>query len=401
MLRYLSKFLYILQGKHQKLLILAVLFIIVSTLEVFGIGLIGPFIQIATTPTISEISWANSLYNRFEFTSRSQFLFNFGFLIVVVFYVKSFSVFSVQKYIFDFGFGYQGELCSRLMRAYLAAPYTFYLSRNTATLIQNILNETDRFCNGVMMPILTSASNIIITLALSLLLIKTDAAATLFISAILLVAYFIVHSFKDRMSRWGKEGSESITEMIRTINHGLGSLKETRVIGCEAYFENHMRSQAEKFAKTTTLAASFSTLPRYIIEALLITFLVGFTFIYLSVNQSNSQNLSAVLGVFAMASLRLLPAVSNLMNSMNTIRFSSYAMDKLYLDLKELDEVKSEAPQKHLVRSESGSLAEWNRMPFSKEVVLDKVEYRYPNVSENALNRISFTLKKGQSIGLI
>lgn len=82
MLQYLSKFLYILQGKHQKLLMLAVLFIVVSALEVIGIGLIGPFIQIATAPTISEIPWASLIYNRFELTSRSQFLFIFGSFII-------------------------------------------------------------------------------------------------------------------------------------------------------------------------------------------------------------------------------------------------------------------------------------------------------------------------------
>lgn len=403
MLRYLSRFLYILQGKHRNLLILAILFIVVSSLEAIGIGLVGPFIQLATTPNLSQGSWASSIYNQLGFTSEMNFLLLFGFLVIAIFFVKSFLTFTVQKYIFDFGFNYQGELCSKLMSAYLAAPYTFHLGRNTATLIQNIVNETDRFCNGVMMPLLVSTSNLVITLAISILLVKTDAVASLLISGIVLVAYVIVQSFKDKMSRWGKEGSEAVTEMIRTINHGLGGLKESRIIGCESYFEDHMREQAKKFARSTTLAVSFSTLPRYVIEALLITFLIGFTFIYLSINRSNPQNLSAVLGVFGMASIRLLPAVSNLMSSINSIRFNSYALDKLYFDIKELNDLKLNAVSKYSVGSKSVSSLESGKrqLSLSSKIVLDKVVYRYPNVSENALNEISLSIKKGQSIGLI
>ncbi|MFM5886798.1 MAG: ATP-binding cassette domain-containing protein, partial [Dolichospermum sp.] len=44
-------------------------------------------------------------------------------------------------------------------------------------------------------------------------------------------------------------------EMIRITNHGLGSLKETRVIGCESYFEYQMEQQSRIYAKSTTLTS--------------------------------------------------------------------------------------------------------------------------------------------------
>lgn len=404
MIQFLSKFFYILKGKKRQLSLLAFLFLFVSLLEALGIGLVGPFIALATNPKyVQQTPWLNWAYSKLSFTSEVNFLMVFGLLLMAVFYVKTFLSFNVQKYIFEFGFGQQGELSSKLLRAYLSAPYTFHLNRNTALLIQNIINETEKFSNGVMMPLLTSTSNVAILCALMLLLIKTNLIATVIISGVLLASFLFFQKLKDRLAHWGKEASESYTEMIRIINHGLGGLKETQIIGCESYFEQKMDEQTQRYATTTSMAVSLSNLPRYMIETLLITFLVGFTITFLAFNQENTQNINSVLGIYAMASIRLLPAVSNLIGSINGIRYSSYSLDQLYFDLKELEETELKGTRRLSHSTQAVSLSSGgNRvMPFVNQISLERIVYHYPNTSETALEGISLTIEKGQSIGLI
>jgi ATP-binding cassette, subfamily B, bacterial PglK len=397
MQKQLKKSLYILDGRRKSLILMVVLFLFVSGIEVISTGLVGQFISLATDPdSIAKSSLFNSVYKWLDLSSQSQLLVVFGSLVIAIFYFKSFLSFFSQKIIFEFGFKLQGDLSARLMNLYLDAPYTFHLSRNSASLIQNIINETSRFSQGVISPGLTCISNAVITIALVGLLIKVNIMAMVVISCILLLSYILMFSLKSRISLWGKQGSDANTEMIRVINHGLGGLKETKVIGCESYFEDQMGTQTKKYSTSASLALSFGNLPRYVIEAFLISFLIGFTFLFLATNQGNAKGLSATLGVFALVSIRLLPAVGNLLTSINGIRYSAYSIDKIHLDLMELEKNAntSQKPKPSILNTRP-------ILPFKNCITLVNIAYSYPNAQKKSLEGISLTIKKGESIGLI
>ncbi len=406
MINYLSRFFYILQGKKGALLFIAILVLIVSILEAVGIGLVGPFIALATDlGLIHKNSQFNWVYTQLGFRSEVQFVSLVGLGILGILYFKAFLGFQIQKYIFKFGFAQQADLRERLMSAYLRVPYIVHLSRNTAVPVQTILTETLTFANGILMPSLFCISNLAVVLALTLLLFKTDLIATALILIVLLLVSYFLYQFKDKLSRWGKETHESDVQMIRIINHGLGGFKETRVIGCEAYFENKLHEQAAKFKVAVSAYNAFSVLARYALEPILLTFLVGFTITYLFLNQ-NPEKLTATLGIFGLASVRLLPAASNLMQSFSGIKSASYVVDQLYLDLKELEKAEYKVdlnPSTNLRNGDLSSATSERKkaMTFTDKVSLDKVVYRYPNVSEPALRDISLVINKGESIGLI
>jgi ATP-binding cassette, subfamily B, bacterial PglK len=399
MIQFLSKFLYVLKGTHKTLVLMVLLFLFVSFLEAVGTGAIGPFMSLATNPkAIEENSWLNWIYSNFYFNSQSQFLLILGFLLIFIFYVKAFLSFKAQKFIFEFSYRQQGEISFKLMHFYLAAPYTFHLSRNSAVLIQNIVNESPNFVNGLMIPLLVSISNAVVIISLIALLIITNAIATLIIAGIILIGFSLFNLFKDRLAYWGKEVSESSAEMIRMVNHGLGGIKETRVIGCESYFEQQLYKQARRFGNGVSLALSFSTLPRYTIEAFLVTFLIVFTFLFLAIHKGDSQNLSSVLGIFALASIRLLPATGNLLSSISGIRYNLVVLEKIYFEFKELEKINKSKNLRSL-NARKDSIK--SPIAFKNKIVLDNVCYEYPNSSRTSLNRISLEIKKGESVGFI
>jgi ABC-type multidrug transport system fused ATPase/permease subunit len=379
------------------------LFIFVSGLEVLGTGMIAPFIAIAVKPdTIKNIYWLNRIYNQINFHSEHQFLIFLGLVVVIAFYLKSFLAFNAQKTVFKFSFGLKRELSCKLLKAYIEAPYSYHLRINSATLVQNIINTTDAVCIGVVSTLLTSICNSTIIVALMFLLIKPNAVALILIAVILLIFFGLLHPMKDRLARWSKEGFHAYGEMIRITNHGLGGLKETRVIGCESYFENQIEEQSEIYAKTTTLSSAYGNLPRFVLEPLMISFLISFTFLFITLNQNNTHNLTGVLGIFALASVRLMPAVGNLISGINVIRSSSYSLDRLFFDLKELEKEK-------LITNVNSPSHSQNLLPnqnqqtfqFSDKVILDRITFQYPNSTTNVIKDISLSIRKGESIGLI
>ncbi len=402
MSHFLIKFLYITKGNHKSLVKMLCLFILISGLEVFGTGMISPFIAIAVSPeAIKNTYWLNVIYNQINFNSQQQFLIFLGLVLVIAFYLKSFLAFNAQKTVFKFSYGLKGELSCKLLKAYIEAPYSYHLRINSATLIQNIIDTTDAVSIGVASTFLTLISNTIIVLALILLLVKTNAIALILITLLLIISFGLLYPIKEHLARWSREKFHAYGEMIRITNHGLGGLKETRVIGCESYFENQMEEQSRIYAKSTTLASAYGNLPRFVLEPLIMSFLIGFTFLFIALNRDETQNLTGVLGIFALASVRLLPAVGNLISGINVIRSSSYSLDRLFFDFKELE-------KENLITDFDSAIVSNKLLPkdqqtfqFSDKVILDRITFQYPNSTTNVIKDISLSIRKGESIGLI
>ena len=402
MTKLISKLLYLTKGHHKALIVMLFTFIFISGLEVFGTGIIGPFIAIATSPELIRTNaWLNLIYTNLHFNSEQQFLLVLGIVVVIAFYIKAFLSFHAQKSVFKFGYELKSELSCKLMNAYLEAPYGFHLNINSAKLIQNIISTTDKVSIGVVMGVLTSTSNILIVVSLMALLVITNAMALLLITMLLLVMVGLLKIMKPRLSRWTHEGWKASGEMIRILNHGLGGLKETRVIGCESYFEQQMKEQAQKFSRNTSLAEGYGNLPRYVIESFMITFLVIFTLLYINLNQDR-ENLNAVLGIFALASIRLLPASGNLVSGLNVIRANNFAVDQLFFDLSNLEQ-ENLVPELDSKDKSDRVLSSLDIQPmsFEEQITLDQLTFTYPASNRKALDKISLTIQKGQSIGLI
>jgi ABC-type multidrug transport system fused ATPase/permease subunit len=404
MTKYLTQFFYILPARKSKLLILSLLFLVVSIIETFGIGLIGPFISLASNPSIiQDRLWLNRIYQYSGLSQETYFIAFLGLFIIIVFSVKSIISWRVQSYIFIFSSKQKVELTTQLMNAYLLAPYTFHLKKSSASVIQNVVKETDTF-STILSTLLTAISNAVVILCLAFLLSNTNSFALISLLIIAFPLFLLLEGFKFKVIRWGKELSKSNEAIIRHVNHGLGSIKETRIIGCESHFQDQIREQAMINSNAAGSFYAFKLCPRILVETLLVIFLVGFTSLILIFNQQEINQLASVLSIFAIASIRLIPSFTNLANGVSKLQSSSYALNKLYLDLKELQNKQTNQFQPLRKSEKDFSTPYHSRIPkltFSKEIVLQEISYRYPETTELVLNKISLNIQKGESIALI
>jgi ATP-binding cassette, subfamily B, bacterial PglK len=410
-MKYLSKFLFVISANKTDLLLIVVLFITISLLDAVGIGLIGPFIGLAVKPeTIQNNAWLSDLYGYLGLNSINQFIALLGVVVIIVFYVKSFLYYNIQSYVFKFCYTQQVWLRLRMLRTYLSLPYTFYLKTNSAHVIQNIGAESANFTYSIAVPLLNSIANAFVLVVLLLLMAKTDLIATVSILGLLVVAIVPFHYFRHKVARWGKEGLEANTETIRVINHAIGGLKVTKLIGCEGFFEDQLIAQANKYAKAASLFHSFQQLPRIVIETLLITFVVGFVSLSLILTE-RSDSLVAVLSIFAIASVRVIPSASQLISCMGVLRNAKPTLDRIYMDLKELEQPESVRYLKMsrnvnsatTLKNGSASFnpSQIRTQSFTDKIVVDKINYCYPQASTNSLTDTCLTIRKGESIAFI
>jgi ATP-binding cassette, subfamily B, bacterial PglK len=405
MVNYLSKILYVLPGSKVGLVWLLLLFVFTSVLEALGIGLIGPFLAIASNPeSIERNRWLSLAYSYLNLQSTAQFISILGLSISTIFVVKSALNFFAKTYVIKYSFDQKGQLCLKLLNAYLSVPYTFHLSRNTSGLIKNIIVETNKFSTACLVPLLNTIANLVVMGVLLALLFHTSPLFLGLILAILLPVFLVFTKLGGLFRRWGQQSSDSQKEIIRIINHSLGGIKETHVIGCEPYFEKQMEKQIHLLEKSKTLFHASQLLPRMTIETLLVISIVAFVCLF-SMSQSE-QELASVLGVFAIASVRLIPTASQLIQGLGQMQNSAYAVDMLYLDLKELEKVEeANHSSRRRIGSEKRKFGDSESrdhlMPFNDQINLRQITYSYPHVSSPAVDSVCLTLKKGQSVALI
>ncbi len=379
------------------------IFIFVSTLEIIGTGIVGPFIAIATNPNLIKTNyWVNLIYSQFDFSSEQYFLGVLGGIVVITFYIKTLFSFVSQTAVFKFTHNLKGDLSYRILTAYLKAPYSLNLRINSASIIQHVINTTDNVCLGFVMPLLTVISNFVIVLALTLLLIKASAMALFLIVLLLPIVFGLVKLLQSRLAFWSKEGWGAYEEMVRIMHHALGGLKEARVIGCEYYFDRQMEQQTKRYSNNLYLNHSYNNLPRFVIEAFMVSFIVGFTFLYINLNRDQGQNLTAILGIFGLASVRLLPAISNLVSNSNRASSNAFAINELFFYFQEIEKEKT-LPYVNKNYPPKNWSVDSNAPPFSlkQQIVLSDIAFCYPDTSKRSLDDINLIIPKGQSIGLI
>jgi ATP-binding cassette, subfamily B, bacterial PglK len=153
MFNLIPKLWYLTRGRHKALVAIAFLFLFISFLEVFGTGIIGPFIAVATNPSLVKTNyWLNLVNSQMGFSSEQTFLIVLGVLVLIAFYAKATLGFVAQRAVFRFGYTLKADLSYKLLKSYLSAPYSFHLRTNSSTLIQDIISTTDNVCIGVVMP---------------------------------------------------------------------------------------------------------------------------------------------------------------------------------------------------------------------------------------------------------
>jgi ABC-type multidrug transport system fused ATPase/permease subunit len=258
---------------------------------------------------------------------------------------------------------------------------------------------------------LTALSNFFIVVVLVILLCLTNFLTVIAIAVSILPLLVLLYLFKHRLKQWGKKATKANQNMVQIINHGLGGIKETKIIGCEPYFEKQLAEQSNIYTRVSSLSDTFLIVPRIVIEALLIVLLVGFMSLYLALNQNiepqNVQKFTSTISIFALASVRLKPAIVAMIQSISLLRNASYILDKLYLALKETEALEISDRVKYLSKENAEKLPvndndlSQETFKFVDRIILDSLSYRYPNALQNALQEISLVINKGESISFI
>ena len=122
--------------------------------------------------------------------------------------------------------------------------------------------------------------------------------------------------------------------MIQWTEQAISGIKETLVMARASFFDRE-GYHARCFADAHRSAMLLSGLPRLVIGTLAVSTMIGIVLIILARGQ-NPQAILPVLGIFAVAAVRLMPSAVRISTGLAHLRFHGAATELLYNELQEL-----------------------------------------------------------------
>tara|TARA_Y100000590_G_scaffold346139_1_gene396301 strand:- start:61677 stop:63443 length:1767 start_codon:yes stop_codon:yes gene_type:complete len=390
-IQYFKEILYLIGEKRKKLPLLVFFFLSSSLLDIAGLGLIGPYISLIMNPDILIQSSIGTFLSGFGLSMESNdLIISMGTTLVLIFILKTVSNVFIQMAVLRFSWNRQITLRTYLMHSYQTMPYSHYIQRNSSDYIQTIQVLVSNF-QKVLQSLLRLMSEGIVVLIIIIFLGTTNLSALALLLALLFGTLLTYDRFfRKNVEKYGEQVSKSGRKLVQGIHEGIEGFKELRILRMNNYFKQMVYEGSKEQAENQIKVSLISNTPRYLIELVLIFFVVIFAVGTLLIT-GNNENIFGTLGMFGVASIRLMPMANLLIVSITQLRFGRYAISKLYEDCNIIDDLKSES---------YNSSGKENIEKFNS-LTLEGVSYKYPNSKNLAIDNLSLSINAGESIGFI
>ncbi len=388
----LRKILYLLSRQERRRgYLLLFMILVMAFLETVGVASIIPFMSVLGNPEVVETNrWLFLAHDRLGFTDPRNFLFFLG-LVVFVVLVSSIAFKALTQWaILRFTYMRVHSLSCRLLKGYLGRPYAWFLNRHSADLGKSILTEANIVVHQVIIPCMNLIAQGTVALFLIILLVIVDPALALMVSLILGGSYLSIYVILRRyLSRIGADRVVANRQRYQIAQEALGGIKEVKIFGREDSFFNRYINPSFRFARNQANSSIAGMLPRYFLEIIAFGGILVIA-IYLFRTHDSFSMILPILGVYAFAGYRLLPALQQVYQQLAQLRFGLPALNELYKDILEFEQNQS---------TTRDSLDE-PLFPMSA-INLEDIYFTYPEAKITTLKKINLKIPVNTTVGLV
>ncbi|TRZ87715.1 MAG: ABC transporter ATP-binding protein [Methanosarcinales archaeon] len=376
--------------------ILLIGMVVGAVLETFSVAAIPAFISAVMSPEkIMRFKPAAAVLKNFGITTSRDILLWGSLALIVIFLVKTLYL-CLQYYLQTrYVQNRQFRLTRRMFTAYMNAPYQFHLRRNSAELFRNTLQEVGQIMGGVVRPFLDLTMQGLMMLAILALLFASQPLMALVATAVIgLAGGGYQWWVKGKLRAYSLEAQEHRKLMVKTLQEGLGVIKEIRVLHREKNFIETFVRSLWRTMKAMRYQIITNKITAPYMEFIAIVGLLSIA-IFLILMGREAESIAPTLALFAVAFVRLKTSISQVVSGINQLRFGVVSINPVYHDLKMLENKKTHGANTNIKDNAP------QRLRLSRQLSLEGVWYRYPESEEYALKDIHLTLPRGHSIAFV
>ena len=374
----------------HRVLLFFVCILVGGLLETLSISMIFPLIL-----TILDMSfWEQNLiiqrvFLAFHIHNQKQMIIFFMLLLCVAFLLKNLFVYLTQIYQRQFIVKGSYETSLKLFNIYLHCDYEELLSKNSNDIIANISSLVSKIY-VLLEAFLNLLSELIVAVSMVLFMFYINWGVTA-LFAVLMFSLLLLYQkvLKKKIRQNGKLSNEYYLKGLSSVNEAMAGIKEIQLMNREKYFYNIFKDNGYKNVCLEKKQKKYTAAPAHITE---ITVIGGMAIYIIStvMLKDNLSMLIAQISVIALVAIRLIASSNRINLYMNNISYYRPSLDKITDDF-----------LKYLKETGSYKFDEVKPICFEKEIQFDHVSYCYPNTERYVVKDISFTIKKGQKVGIV
>lgn len=382
------KLLYIVNS-NKKIFFLTILFIFSSLIDLIGLGLLIPYVNLIFDPTDVFIKF--TFLENFKIISDNVII-SLSILILLVFIFKFIISLLINYLIYKNSQWIIHKLRLKLMKSFQQIEYFLYLQKNSSYYIECLTTWTQKFGNNILvsfLKILNEGFNfLVIIFFLSFYNFNLLFLVLVVLLSIVLLYYYF---FRDILRNYGKIVNVTNEKITQLINESFIGFKDIRIYKKENLFFNWIKKNSLDSILNTIKALMITNSNRYFFELFAVIFFVSLVILTVFENSPIKLEISGIL-IFGYGLLRLMPITNMLLGSYLRIKQEQYVIEKIFKEVK---------------RSRNNKIKKNSDIDYSKNfeefknITLKKIGYKYNNRNKIILKDINFSIKKGEKIAIV
>jgi ATP-binding cassette, subfamily B, bacterial PglK len=378
-------------GEKRRMARLLALIVATGLVDALGLASVLPFLAVLAKPEVIHTNGTlRSLYGGLGFAQTGHFLLFLGALtfgaLILTNTLNAWMVWRSTKFSMNVGHG----LSMRMLAFYLRQPYVFYLNENSSKILVDVAGRVFDLVHGVLMPSLQIASRAVLAGFVFVLVFLVNPLLSLGVAAVICGGYGLAYlAIRNRVRHLGQAGTAANEARVRIATEAFSGIKDLKVLGREEFFERRYQDASldytDKQARNTILGA----LPRYALEVIAIGSMIG-AVLHMLLAGRDLVAILPIVGLYAFAAYRLMPAIQQIYQSAALIRFTGASIEVLDSAVATLRTAPPPAPA-----------VAAPPLAFRESVAFENVTFRFPGRTEAVVRELAFEIPKNASIGLV
>lgn len=371
------------QYRHRTLWV-AVSIFLRAFLNFVGIATLIPIITlILDSDALATNSYFAKIYEILNVDNYSSFVCIMCCAIITIILIKNGAILLLSRVEHNYIYALYLHLSKRLLLAYYNRGYEYIKHNNSAILTRNVNVVSLMFVAGVLKPIATIVGELLLFLLIMVAIAWYTPLVSLFTIALFVPIITLFYlTMRRRLHDIGELENREQRTKSRIISDCFRGYADIETSDAFPLIFSRFERTVNEIARLRKLNATIGQIPQMLAEVGIAIGLVTLVIIGLIYNDGDS---AIAFGIYAVATVRMIPTVRGIMTNWGTIRYNRHSIEKI-LDTEEYDA----RDIKHSCE----------RLPFHSAIELDNISFTFSDATSPTLENISLTIHKGERLGI-
>jgi ATP-binding cassette, subfamily B, bacterial PglK len=290
-----------------------------------------------------------------------------------------------------FIFSLKAQISEKLFFGYIKLPFIFHQRTNTAKILKNIIFEVDQF-SVLIFATSTFLLELMVLMGISFYLFSFDFNISFFcILAFIIFGYFFNLFNKKKLKTMSIERLKHQDGRIKSIMEGLAGMREIKLWAKENDIIKNFSLHNDSIARISTSTTLRNALSKPSFEIFMLFFLSIFLLYFIS-NNLLTASVIPIFGIYLAAAYRLVPSISQIVQSIQTIQFTLKCAKNLSDDIEQFNKNEKD-------RNKSNK-----PISFQKILEIENLNFAYKSddhsTDNHVLKNVNLKIKKGDLVGI-